>query len=205
MTNKLFVENLFLTTIIVFGILFRTPAHAGGESAQDEVKRASAYVDATCQCMFDHYRPANPKDTGMKICLEQARSTHNIPADVTEKFSVQVGPTTVTHPKLFSSEEANNAFATKQQDCTLKFSTALQDFQNREWSEDEICMRQCSDQGKLKKLCNTVCMDKRLPPIEEDTPSTESAKPESCEEQCEHLSGRSQYACERKCKTATAQ
>jgi hypothetical protein len=251
---------------MVLGLGLAMPVGAQ-ESSADEVARAEAYADAACQCMFDQFRVSPVSDTGMKICLDQANTSHDIPTDVTETFTVQTGPTTVTHPKLFVSDEANQTYAGKQQACMLRFSTALQGYQSRDWSEDAICMSQCADEGDQRKLCNEVCMSARLPQVEGQEPaeaSDGSAEPllaspnaacagarhpvqcadadasrvvahqnaynfvanaaknvdalvpngegeeeeedeedlVSCEDECAHLSGRSKYACERKCEKA---
>ena len=186
--------HYILATAMVTFFLFLPTVQAQTPTMGDEVQRAEAYVDAVCRCMFDNYKPATPEAPGMRICTEQANAKYSIPENVEETFTVQVGPTKVTHPKLFSSKEANERYAEKHQACLLKFSLAVQDYQSRKWS-DSICMSQCRDEGDQKNLCRTICMEARLP-----TPEVETTAPKSCDEQCEHLNGRSKRACTRKCK-----
>ena len=187
------IHGFLVAAMVFFGLVLPT-TQAQTPTTGDEVKRAEAYVDAVCRCMFDHYKPATPEVPGMQICMDQANAKYNIPKKVEETFTVQVGPTKVTHPKLFSSDKANKQYAEKHQACLLKFSLAVQDYQSRTWS-DSICMSQCRDEGDQKNLCKTICMDARLP-----KPEVETTAPKSCDEQCGHLNGRSKRACTRKCE-----
>ena len=170
------------------------------ETPADETARAITYAAEACRCLFENYDAVNEQSTGMKICLDQANTSHGIPADPTETVSYELEGTTMTVPKLFTTDEANLAYATNQNACTLRFSTALLAFQGRTWSQDSICMTQCAEEGALKSLCTSVCMAASLPAAPDESDAAAPAAPASCEDQCSHLSGRSQYACQRNCE-----
>ena len=182
----------------LFSLCLATPSAA--ETPADETARAITYAAEACRCLFENYDPVNAQATGLQICLDQANTAHGIPTDPTETVSYEMESTTMTVPKLFTTDEANLAYATNQNACNLRFSTALLAFQGRAWSEDSICMTQCADEGALKSLCTSVCMNASLPTIPEDSDAEEEAAPASCDDQCAHLSGRSQYACKRTCE-----
>ena len=175
-------------------------ATASAPAGADDVARAEAYVAASCLCLFDNYAPAGQPSSAQKICIDQANAKYAIPTDVSETFTVQVGPSKVTHPRLFKSEDANQAYAKAQQACMLRFTSALQKYQTQKWT-DAICMKQCAEEGEAKVLCTKVCMDKRLPALPDSAAGSEGGAPEACEDKCATLNGRSKYACERKCKT----
>ena len=207
------IHQVFMALMATLYLAATPMAQAEPTSNDSEIERAEAYAAAICRCMFDHYKPTTPEAPGMRICMEQANATHTIPDKIEETFTVEVGPTKVTHPKLFTSDGANQRYAEQHQACMLKFSLAVQDYQSRTWS-DSICMGQCRDEGDQKKLCNTLCMDARLPsptdaeatPDEQTTTEPEATSaPESCEDQCDHLNGRSKKACTRTCEKEQGQ
>ena len=183
-----------LSSTAALAFLWLTSSAIASEPPSEETARAEAYAVEACSCLLDNYDAVHQQSTGMQLCIDRANASHNIPAAPTETVTYELGGASMTLPKLFISDEANLAYATLQHACMLRFNTALLGFQSREWSEESICSTQCAAEGDLKKLCNSVCMDARLPD------ASAPAAPASCEEQCAHLDGRSKYACEQKCK-----